>query len=69
VPRITPVQKTLNEMWLWVIQAFPYFYVFYLTLLLIDRAERDDKRCQLKYNTYWEKYKKRVPYKILPHVY
>ncbi|CAM6033731.1 unnamed protein product [Sphagnum compactum] len=49
--------------------AFPYFYVFYLTLLLVDRAERDDKRCQLKYNTYWEKYKKRVPYKILPHIY
>ncbi len=22
-----------------------------------------------RYNTYWEKYKKRVPYKILPHVY
>lgn len=46
-----------------------YFYVFFLTILLVDRAERDDKRCQAKYKKFWDEYKKKVPYKILPHVY
>lgn len=32
----------------------PYFYVFYLTLLLTDRAHRDDARCKAKYGKYWD---------------
>lgn len=32
-----------------VLQPLPYFYVFFLTILLVDRAERDDKRCQAKW--------------------
>ena len=47
----------------------PYFYVFYLTLLLIHRAKRDDVRCRLKYGKYWEEYTRQVPYKILPGVF
>jgi len=47
----------------------PYFYVFYLTLLLVHRARRDDVRCRLKYGKYWEEYTKQVPYKILPGVW
>mmetsp|Transcript_10901 Transcript_10901/g.16258 ORF Transcript_10901/g.16258 Transcript_10901/m.16258 type:complete len:456 (+) Transcript_10901:64-1431(+) len=47
----------------------PYFYVFYLTLLLIDRANRDDARCASKYTKFWEKYCSLVPYKIVPLIY
>jgi 7-dehydrocholesterol reductase len=46
-----------------------YFYVIFLTLLLLDRAQRDDKRCAKKYGTGWDKYCKVVPYKILPKIY
>ncbi len=47
----------------------PYFYVIYLTLLLVHRARRDDKRCRIKYGKYWEEYCSRVPYRILPGVW
>ena len=44
----------------------PYFYVCFLTILLFDRAFRDDKRCAKKYGEDWRKYCKLVPYKIVP---
>ena len=47
----------------------PYFYVVYLTILLIDRAGRDDRRCHKKYGAAWEEYCRRVPWKIIPGVY
>ena len=47
----------------------PYFYVVSLTLLLLHRSRRDDKRCQQKYGSYWEEYRKLVPYKILPGLF
>ena len=46
----------------------PYFYVLYLTILLTDRAFRDDDRCRKKYGKYWEEYCNQVPYKIVPGV-
>jgi len=46
----------------------PYFYVVYLTILLTDRAYRDDDRCQKKYGKYWKEYCDAVPYKIIPGV-
>ncbi len=46
-----------------------YFYVIFLTLLLLDRAQRDDKRCAKKYQKGWDEYCKLVPYKILPKIY
>eukprot|EP00386_Alphamonas_edax_P015307 GDKI01046786.1.p1 GENE.GDKI01046786.1~~GDKI01046786.1.p1 ORF type:complete len:498 (+),score=124.63 GDKI01046786.1:105-1496(+) len=46
----------------------PYFYTFFLTLLLLDRAYRDDARCRSKYGKYWEEYCRLVPYKIIPYV-
>ena len=46
----------------------PYFYPFYLTLLLLDRSFRDDKRCADKYGSYWTLYCKAVEYKIIPGV-
>ncbi len=47
----------------------PYFYVIFLTILLVDRAFRHDKRCADKYGPSWELYCKKVPYKIIPFVY
>jgi len=47
----------------------PYFYVFpYLVLLLVDRAFRDDARCSSKYGKYWNQYRAKVPYKIIPGI-
>ena len=50
-------------------QFLPYFYVVFLTLLLTDRAFRDDSRCQSKYGKYWAEYCKSVPYKMVPYVF
>ncbi|MBA2652554.1 MAG: 7-dehydrocholesterol reductase [Tatlockia sp.] len=46
----------------------PYFYVCFLTILLLDRAYRDEKRCSIKYGKYWKQYCERVPYKIVPYL-
>lgn len=46
----------------------PYFYVSFLSILLLDRAFRDDKRCAQKYADDWQTYCKLVPYKILPYL-
>ena len=46
----------------------PYFYPVYLTLLLVDRAWRDDARCAAKYQEYWDMYCSKVPSKIIPGV-
>jgi 7-dehydrocholesterol reductase len=46
----------------------PYFYVVFLTILLTDRAFRDDDRCRKKYGKYWTEYCEVVPYKIVPGV-
>jgi len=47
---------------------FPYFYVIFLTILLIERAFRDDRRCALKYGNDWNTYCQQVPYKIIPYM-
>ncbi|XP_062520705.1 uncharacterized protein LOC134195659 [Corticium candelabrum] len=47
----------------------PYFYLVYLTLLLVDRTNRDDRRCFNKYKSYWTQYIKTVPYKMVPYIY
>jgi len=47
----------------------PYFYPIYMTVLLVHRAYRDDIACQEKYGECWDKYKKKVPYILIPGVY
>lgn len=66
----------LTAAWSWCLLAnpmqngvLPLFYAAFLTYLLIDRAERDSKKCHLKYGKYYEEYCRRVPYKIIPGVY
>ncbi len=47
----------------------PYFYVIYFAILLIHRERRDNKRCAIKYGEDWDKYVKRVPWRIIPRIY
>lgn len=44
----------------------PWFYVIFLTILLVHRAYRDDARCANKYGDYWKEYCALVPNKIIP---
>ena len=48
--------------------ALPYFYPAFLAILLTHRAFRDDTRCAAKYGADWDKYRKAVPYRIIPGV-
>eukprot|EP00592_Proboscia_alata_P014535 CAMPEP_0194395268 /NCGR_PEP_ID=MMETSP0174-20130528/124328_1 /TAXON_ID=216777 /ORGANISM="Proboscia alata, Strain PI-D3" /LENGTH=599 /DNA_ID=CAMNT_0039191183 /DNA_START=65 /DNA_END=1865 /DNA_ORIENTATION=- len=66
----------LTAAWSWCALAnpvvngvLPLFYACFLTYLLIDRAERDSKKCHAKYGVYYEEYCKLVPYKIVPGLY
>ena len=66
----------LTAAWSWCFLAdpvkngvIPLFYAAFLTYLLIDRAERDSKKCHLKYGKFYEEYCALVPYKILPGIY
>lgn len=66
----------LTAAWSWCLLAnpmvngiLPLFYAAFLTYLLIDRADRDSKKCHLKYGKYYEEYCRRVPYKIIPGLY
>jgi 7-dehydrocholesterol reductase len=43
--------------------------VVFLSILLFDRALRDDARCRRKYGASWELYCRRVPWRIVPGVY
>lgn len=56
----------------------PYFYVIYMTILLLQRIERkfiftnllgDQQRCQGKYGKYWDDYCAAVPFKLIPFIY
>uniref|UniRef100_A0A6U3VLR4 7-dehydrocholesterol reductase n=1 Tax=Ditylum brightwellii TaxID=49249 RepID=A0A6U3VLR4_9STRA len=66
----------LTAAWSWCLLAnplkngvLPLFYCVFLTYLLIDRAERDSKKCHLKYGSYYEEYCRLVPWKILPGIH
>ncbi len=48
--------------------ALPWFYLTFLTVLLTDRAFRDDQRCAAKYGADWDVYRKAVPYRIIPGI-
>jgi 7-dehydrocholesterol reductase len=48
---------------------YPYFYFLFLTVLLVDRAFRHDKRCADKYGSSWDTYCEKVPYKLLPYIF
>jgi delta14-sterol reductase len=47
----------------------PYFYFAYFTILLIHRERRDNKICAARYNSDWDLYCAKVPYRIVPGIY
>jgi protein-S-isoprenylcysteine O-methyltransferase Ste14 len=47
----------------------PYFYPFWFAFLLFTRERRDDRWCAKKYGADWERYKERVPSRIIPGIY
>jgi delta14-sterol reductase/lamin-B receptor len=47
----------------------PYFYFIYSAPLIIDRARRDDRHCARKYGADWDRYRDRVPHRIVPFIY
>jgi len=49
--------------------ALPWFYLFFLTILLTHRALRDDERCARKYGEYWDDYRSRVRWRMIPGLF
>ena len=48
------------------VNALPYFYVVFLTILLVHRSLRDEEKCRSKYGKYWQEYCEAVPSRIIP---
>lgn len=49
--------------------VLPYFYIIFMTILLVQRIERDHDRCLGKYGKHWKVYCQMVPWKLIPWVY
>nr|KAK5448826.1 erg24, C-14 sterol reductase [Exophiala xenobiotica] len=45
---------------------FTYFYIVYFGVLLVHRELRDEEKCRQKYGKDWERYCKRVKWRIIP---
>ncbi len=50
-------------------RLLPYFYPIYFAILLIHREWRDAKHCSAKYGRDWERYTRRVRWRIIPGIY
>jgi len=48
---------------------WPWLYPLYYVLLLVPRERDDDRRCAEKYGASWEKYRRKVPRRIVPGLY
>jgi len=48
---------------------WPWLYPLYYVVLLFPRQINDDKRCASKYGSLWNRYRERVPYRIIPFIY
>lgn len=58
----------------WSVPAFfhhlyPFCYVIFLTVLLVHRSFRDERKCRQKYGQFWTQYCKEVPFRIVPYVF
>lgn len=47
----------------------PFFYIIYMTIILVQRVSRDSQKCKEKYGKYWNEYCQKVPWKIIPFIY
>ena len=51
------------------VSPLPYFYVVYLTILLVHRERRDHDMCSRRYGKDWDMYCDKVRYRIIPGLY
>jgi Delta14-sterol reductase len=51
------------------VSPWPYLLPLALTVLLVQRAARDDKKCAAKYGDAWKAYCERTRFRIVPYVY
>merc|ERR1719277_2980191 len=49
--------------------ALPLLYAVFLTILLLNRAKRDEDKCRKKYGKDYDRYSELVPYLVIPGVY
>jgi 7-dehydrocholesterol reductase len=47
----------------------PWSYAIFMTLILVHRCHRDEKRCLNKYGESWRKYCEVVRWKLVPGIY
>ena len=53
----------------WPLVIGPWLYPLYYVALLVPRERDDDRRCAAKYGPLWERYRAKVPWRIVPRVY
>ena len=66
----------LTAAWSWCLLAnpiangaLPLFYATFLTILLLNRAKRDEDKCLAKYGDGYKELMRLVPYRVVPGVY
>ncbi|XP_071797129.1 7-dehydrocholesterol reductase-like [Asterias amurensis] len=52
-----------------VTHLHPYFYIIFMTILLVHRCVRDEHRCKAKYGSAWDEYTAKVPYRLIPMLF
>ena len=53
----------------WPLVLGPWLYPLYYVVLLVPRERDDDRRCAKKYGPLWERYRQKVPWRIVPGIY
>ncbi|KAJ5097016.1 hypothetical protein N7456_007737 [Penicillium angulare] len=46
-----------------------WIYAIWMTMILVHRCLRDEKRCSSKYGPAWEEYCRRVPWRFIPGIW
>ena len=53
----------------WPLVLGPWLYPLYYLALLVPRERDDDRRCAAKYGVLWDRYREKVPWRIVPGIY
>ncbi len=63
------IQNYFNVSILGCTSFVPYIFPITLSLLLMDRAANVDAVCRLKHGAAWDRYSRKVKYRLIPYVY
>ena len=47
----------------------PFFYFWFLLILLVHRTFRDEEKCRAKYGEGWDQYCSQVQYRMIPFLF